>query len=547
MTITWMLAMLATGGMTAAGAVLSGDTYTSPDQRAPLGLEQTLRVGRGARALLQFEVYPAYSNLKLARAYLRLFVNRVETPGVIRIVQVSGRWTETAVTDASFPALGTEVGGGIEVTTPMRTVVIDVTAAVESWLSGRPNMGLAIVAVRDTTSIELDSKENAATSHGAELDILWDGASGPVTAGPPGPTGPTGATGVTGPTGTGTPGPPGIPGPPGPGGTGSGAIPGSQIAFRRWGTARSVLASTTIPNAFNFDTDGRHLYVLRGLTTDRLVKLSTDLTDVHADDPIFGLHSTNSPGQLLFFDGGMPWKQTAESSGNFRLVEISRQTGLTTNRLVLLPAGAVIRELAFDGVSLWATTQNGLVKMPRPRPDLPGGQTVTASPPSAAGEDLGPIAWTGTHIYATGRLSGRLFRFQQSDGAVLENIPLCQGGAEGLVYDGRWLWMSCTAQGRVLRLDPTFGSLEESLLGGITDVEVGGSPRALEFDGTFVWVVNGPTTGNTAAGRLNRIAGTDLVDTIQLSIAGAIRKIRFDGQQMWVFGGAGGIPFLLML
>jgi hypothetical protein len=72
---------------------------------------------------------------------------------------------------------------------------IEITSLVKDWLNGDlGNNGIVLVPLA-SLSAELNSKENANTSHDSALEIILG------SVGPTGPTGPTGATGTTGATG----------------------------------------------------------------------------------------------------------------------------------------------------------------------------------------------------------------------------------------------------------------------------------------------------------------------------------------------------------
>src|SRR5208283_4194969 len=56
-------------------------------------------------------------------------------------------------------------------------ILVDVTAAVQAWLSGTPNDAIALVA-NSPLDATFDSKEATKTSHTAELDIVFAAGSG---------------------------------------------------------------------------------------------------------------------------------------------------------------------------------------------------------------------------------------------------------------------------------------------------------------------------------------------------------------------------------
>jgi hypothetical protein len=87
--------------------------------------------------------------------------------------------------------LGTTIAASVPITTVEKNqfILIDVTVAVQAWLSGTPNDGLALVA-NGAFNGTFDSKESISTSHAPELDIVFGGTvSGVTTASGSGLTG----------------------------------------------------------------------------------------------------------------------------------------------------------------------------------------------------------------------------------------------------------------------------------------------------------------------------------------------------------------------
>jgi hypothetical protein len=128
--------------------------------------------------------------------------------------RVNGSWTERTVTQNSAPGIGSTVIGNISISTANRGgyVLVDVTPAVTEWLSGvHANNGIALLPSSGSAiSVNFTSKENTATGHSPEMDIVFAGNGTPGPPGPPGPQGPDGAQGP--------PGAPGAQGPQGPAG-----------------------------------------------------------------------------------------------------------------------------------------------------------------------------------------------------------------------------------------------------------------------------------------------------------------------------------------
>jgi hypothetical protein len=147
------------------------------------------------------------SAAKVSRAVLRLYVNRVNTPGVITFSPITASWGEYSVTYANQPSLGSAVGS-FAVSQAGGFVAIDVTSLVQGWIaSPATNYGLELTSA--TAVAQFDSKENDETAHPAALDVELEdaGPAGPTGAqGPPGPVGATGPQGPQGPGGLNIPG-----------------------------------------------------------------------------------------------------------------------------------------------------------------------------------------------------------------------------------------------------------------------------------------------------------------------------------------------------
>jgi hypothetical protein len=236
------------------------------------GAISNLNVGGAYITFLQFDLSMLPSGTtasKVSRAVLRLYVNRVTTPGVVALAPVAGAWGEYSITYATEPAIGNAIGQ-FSVSQAGTFIAIDVTSLVQGWITTpATNNGIALSA--GTAAAQFDSKENDQTAHPASLDIeLIDagpagatGATGPAgpsgapgTAGPigltgaAGPIGPQGSTGATGPMGLqgptgatgpagpqGSTGPMGPPGPAGPAGTsGAGGLTyqGSYVSTQNY-------------------------------------------------------------------------------------------------------------------------------------------------------------------------------------------------------------------------------------------------------------------------------------------------------------------------
>lgn len=247
MKFTQILIVGITFGMAALPTVANGivvaDAHVSGSNPAVnYGSLPNLQVDGTTSAYVRFDLgnLPVVAPLQIAKATLRLYVNRVIRPGSLRVEVVEGAWTESAVTFLTAPLPVGEVGI-VNVSTANQYVLIDVTSAVRFYIPpGGGNVGFVI---RDAGGAAFfDSKESVATSNGPALDITLTGPAGPVGAtgqpgargadGPPGPQGPVGPRGPAG-----LAGPPGPAGPAGP----AGGVTGYEL----------VTEEDTVPSAFN--------------------------------------------------------------------------------------------------------------------------------------------------------------------------------------------------------------------------------------------------------------------------------------------------------
>ena len=237
-----------------AEAPVAADTYVSTGFPANnFGGLANLNVGGGNQTLIRFNTtvaVPAGSlSGDISKAVLWVWVNKINTAGAIDVSAAASAWGETTVTQGTAPLAGAFIAGAVPVPSAGNYIAIDVTNAVKTWVDlPAQNNGFLITAsaAQPTTSIFLDSKENASTSHEPILEIILVGGGG--TPGPTGPTGPTGATGAA----STVPGPTGPQGPAGPTGvTGANStVPGPTGATGTAGPAGptgATGAASTVP------------------------------------------------------------------------------------------------------------------------------------------------------------------------------------------------------------------------------------------------------------------------------------------------------------
>jgi len=160
-----------------------GDSYTNT--AAPTtnyGAKTTLDVESTQTTFIQFNlssIPSGYTSADITKATLKLFVDGVTTAGSFNVDYVNGTWTESTIDASNAPALGTTIAASVPLVTKDKDqyILVDVTAAVQAWLSGTPNDGIALVA-NSPLSATFDSKEATKTSHTAELDIVFAAGSG---------------------------------------------------------------------------------------------------------------------------------------------------------------------------------------------------------------------------------------------------------------------------------------------------------------------------------------------------------------------------------
>lgn len=172
--LTAALAVLAPR-LAAEPVALSADAYTeaaAPDARH--GSKLFLRVSESTIAFLRFDLSAIPAGSTVASATLSVYVGRFGAPGTAALHAVQGAWTEDDLTHVRRPAWAAEPIATLAVSesTPLTEYVrIDVTAAVQAWLSGAPNHGLAVVG---TGGVEVDlmSKEYMPDGRPPLLDVI---------------------------------------------------------------------------------------------------------------------------------------------------------------------------------------------------------------------------------------------------------------------------------------------------------------------------------------------------------------------------------------
>jgi hypothetical protein len=200
---------------TADTYVVSDDTYVSTSGgtgKTSSGGAQSLVIANSLTApigqtisFIRFNLAGIPQGSSIQQAVLRLWVRSVQGLPTIELRAVAGGWTESNLNLDRMPTLAEPFTSAKTGSKSSRYVLIDVTSQVQAWVDGTmPNYGLALAPSRLDAGfrLELDSKENVATGHAPELEIVPFGPAGPKGSpgerGEPGPAGPTGPQGPKG-------------------------------------------------------------------------------------------------------------------------------------------------------------------------------------------------------------------------------------------------------------------------------------------------------------------------------------------------------------
>ncbi len=495
-------------------ATILEDAHSTPAGRAPvlLGGSPFLLVRAGhSSAYLKFDLSTLPEGVgggDVAKATLRLWVNRVAGPGTFDVRVPLEPWSEAPSPASTAPRHGetlleeVPIGPG----SLHSFVTVDLTPAVRDWIDGsRPNHGIILEPRAPGSSFAFDSKENAAGGHEPEIEITLRWAAGPDEPGgnqwllgPPGPPGPEGPEGPTGPQGE--------PGPEGPPGT---ALNPFQIAILRWYEANEsgwsaptgLRPSSVAYDGFdlwvvNYDSgtaakhrtsdgwaygsvpvgngpadlafDGLGMWVANSLD-DTVVRLRA------TDGVVLGTYGVGSNPASLCFDGARMWVANADSDS---VTRIRVQDGADLGTIAV---GTGPRGIAFDGANVWVTNSgdNTVTKL-----RASDGQALGTF---AAGSDPRGIVFDGANLWIASRGDDSIVKLRASDGALLGAYPAGSDPRE-LVFDGLNVWATNAGDDTVTKLRASDGAL-------LGTFQTGSGPGGIAFDGAHIWVAD--SLGNT--------------------------------------------------
>jgi len=103
-------------------------------------------------------------------------VGRVLASGTVSVHRVLGPWDEDTLTAAAAPAVEAALPETLTLsdgTPSLDYLPLDVTPAVQAWLAGAPDHGLALTGDA-TVDAEFASKESQAIAHPMKLEVVLD-------------------------------------------------------------------------------------------------------------------------------------------------------------------------------------------------------------------------------------------------------------------------------------------------------------------------------------------------------------------------------------
>jgi DNA-binding beta-propeller fold protein YncE len=198
-------------------------------------------------------------------------------------------------------------------------------------------------------------------------------------------------------------------------------------------------------------------------------------------------------------------------------------TGVNVFTLVIGDSpSSTVNGVFFDGKYIWAAVQN---------PD--GGvlekMDTTGVILSTTGIGSAPLdmVFDGTNIWVTEYTSSDV-RIVSQQGVPLKTISLPLADPEGIVFDGKYVWVANNGNGT-----DTVSKFDAASMTLINSYRVGRSPDGVAFDGANIWVTN---SYNNNVWVLDRETGEQLAGyptgIFPLSMA-------FDGSNMWIGNGTG--------
>jgi hypothetical protein len=179
-------------GSAAAQAALTDDAEVVLSSNTNRGGNPVLNISGTSNSYIKFRLTPVLPpntpGSQVSKSTVKLYVGKVRAAGKVDVFVVNGPWDESSISANNAPPLGSLVTTmQIGLDREGDFVVFDVSALVQQWLGsdgqgtgGIPNFGIALAAHPidsgnpGLANVDFDSKENAQTSHEAQLNVQLD-------------------------------------------------------------------------------------------------------------------------------------------------------------------------------------------------------------------------------------------------------------------------------------------------------------------------------------------------------------------------------------
>jgi hypothetical protein len=527
-----------------------------------------LQSGNKSTVFVRFDlsaIPTGYTGANVTQATLKLYVNSVPTGGTFNVDYVLGSWSEKTITANLEPAVGSTITGGVSLTTASKNdyILINVTAALNAWLDGtQANDGLALVANSPLVA-SFTSKENTATSHAPELDIVFSSTG---AQGPPGPQGAQGPTGAQGPSGL-----MGAQGLPGTNGAGfnfrSAFDPTATYAVNDEvtysGSTYAAIAASSGPNNPTPDQDSAAWSVMAqqgavgaagpqgapgaqgsqgpmGLTGPIGPQGVTGVTGPQGQTGPMGPIGVQGPQGAAGTNGtGFNFRNAFDPTASYAVSDVVTYNGSTYTAIAVNSGPnnptpdtnpGAWSGMALQGAAGAAGSQGVQGTTGAAGPVGPMGLTGATGPQGSQGITgpqgpfgpqgpqgvQGPTGPVGQGLGATG--AALLQWYPQSYSVGYENLALA--------FDGANIWVVSIGSGGANNVNKIQASTGATV-GTYTVV----GPQGVAFDGTSIWVTSANQQTGGAVVKFSASTGT-VVGTY--SVGGIPNGVAFDGTNIWV-------------
>ena len=163
------LTAVCAAGLSAAESGVKQDSYVSSVAHlttSNYGTAANLNVNPTAHAFVQFDLSNLPAGIQpasISKATMWIFVNNRSTSGNLLFSQITGSWSESAVTWATAPSVASTHFATLPAGNTNTYMTVDVTALVQGWAGTTANDGI-LIASDGTANVMLDSKENTSTA-----------------------------------------------------------------------------------------------------------------------------------------------------------------------------------------------------------------------------------------------------------------------------------------------------------------------------------------------------------------------------------------------